>query len=121
MKIPSRQPAVYAAVILTGTLLALPMALPDLVDLSVNQTLGPSLLTKLTEFLAILPIAVFGGSAVETFAVPMAHGIVIAAISSVFLSARFGLLVGDWRRSRKDHARIREAPDTTVHERGLHL
>jgi len=57
--------------------------------------------TSVTAFLAMLPMAIWGGSAVSSFAVPMVFGIVIAASSSVFIAAPILLFLGDWRKSRK--------------------
>ena len=45
-------------------------------------------------------MAIWGGSAVESFAVPMVFGIVVAASSSVFIAAPILLFPGDWRRRR---------------------
>ncbi|MCF3933786.1 protein translocase subunit SecD [Acuticoccus sp. M5D2P5] len=81
------------------------MPLRDLIDLSINETLSRSLYTSITTFLAILPMAIWGGSAVESFAVPMAFGIIIAASSSVFIAAPILLFLGDWRSRR---AAVRE-------------
>ena len=75
-------------------------SLLEVINLSVNQTLTRSLYTSVTAFLAVLPLAIWGGSAVASFAVPMAFGIVIAALSSVFVAAPILLLLGDWRGRR---------------------
>jgi SecD/SecF fusion protein len=77
------------------------MPLRDLIDKSINETLGRSLYTSVTAFLAILPMAIAGGSAVESFAIPMLFGIVIAASSSIFIAAPILLFLGDWREKRK--------------------
>lgn len=82
--------------------------LREVIDLSINQTLTRSLYTSVTAFLAVLPLAVWGGSAVASFAVPMAFGIAIAAASSVFIAAPILLFLGDWR-GRRGHAMF--APD----------
>jgi SecD/SecF fusion protein len=63
------------------------MPLRELIDLSINQTLARSLYTSATAFLAMLPLAIGGGAAVESFALPMLFGIVIAASSSIFIAA----------------------------------
>ncbi len=76
------------------------MELNQLLNLSINETLGRSLYTSSTAFLAMLPMAIWGGSAVESFAVPMVFGIFVAASSSVFIAAPILLFLGDWRRSR---------------------
>ncbi|WP_165644810.1 protein translocase subunit SecD [Oharaeibacter diazotrophicus] len=76
------------------------MPLRDVIDLSINETLARSLYTSVTAFLSLLPMAIWGGSAVESFAVPMIFGIVVAASSSVFIAAPILLFLGDWRRRR---------------------
>lgn len=42
----------------------------------------------------------FRSNAVESFAVPMVFGIIIAASSSVFIAAPILLFLGDWRKKR---------------------
>jgi SecD/SecF fusion protein len=49
----------------------------------------------------MLPMAIWGGSAVASFAVPMVFGIVIAARSSVFIAAPILLFLRDWRKPRR--------------------
>ncbi|MFN7167538.1 MAG: protein translocase subunit SecD [Pannonibacter sp.] len=85
------------------------MPLRDMIDRSINETLGRSLYTSITAFLAMLPMAIWGGSAVESFAVPMVFGIVIAASSSVFIAAPILLFLGDWRKRRQTRR-----PDTAL-------
>lgn len=77
------------------------MPFRDLINLSINETLARSIYTSATAFLAMLPMAIWGGSAVESFAVPMVFGIFIAASSSVFIAAPILLFLGDWRSRRK--------------------
>jgi SecD/SecF fusion protein len=76
------------------------LSLREIIDRSINETLGRSLYTSITALIALLPMAVWGGSAVESFAVPMVFGIVVAASSSVFIAAPILLFLGDWRRRR---------------------
>jgi SecD/SecF fusion protein len=76
------------------------MELKDVINLSINQTMTRSLYTSVTAFLAVLPLALWGGSAVASFAVPMAFGIAIAATSSIFIAAPILLSLGDWRARR---------------------
>lgn len=74
------------------------MPLREIIDKSINETLARSLYTNATAFLALLPMAIWGGSAVESFAVPMVFGILVAAASSIFIAAPILLFLGDWRR-----------------------
>jgi SecD/SecF fusion protein len=77
------------------------MSLRDLIDRSINETLARSLYTSVTAFLALLPMAIWGGSPVESFAIPMVFGIVVAASSSIFIAAPILLFLGDWRSRRR--------------------
>jgi SecD/SecF fusion protein len=74
------------------------MPFRELIDLSINETLARSLYTSVTAFLALLPMAIWGGGAVESFAIPMTFGAFIAASSSVFIAAPLLLFLGDWRQ-----------------------
>ncbi|MBL8200021.1 MAG: protein translocase subunit SecD [Chromatiales bacterium] len=81
------------------------MPLREIIDRSINETLARSLYTSATAFLAMLPMAVWGGAAVSSFAVPMVFGIVVAASSSVFIAAPIMLMLGDWRARQQDPGR----------------
>lgn len=78
------------------------LSLRYIIDRSINETLARSLYTSATAFLAMLPMALWGGAAVQSFAVPMVAGIAIAASSSVFIAAPILLFLGDWRTLRRD-------------------
>jgi len=85
------------------------MPLREVINLSINETLARSLYTSATALLAMLPLAIWGGSAVESFAVPMVFGIIVAATSSVFIAAPILLFLGD-RRRRRNVVREQELP-----------
>lgn len=86
--------------------------LRELIDRSINETLGRSLYTSVTALVSLLPMAIWGGSAVESFAVPMVFGIIVAASSSVFIAAPILLFIGDWRARRRGP--VDEAADLAV-------
>lgn len=90
------------------------MPLREMIDKSINETLGRSLYTSMTAFLALLPMAIWGGNAVESFAVPMVFGIIIAASSSVFIAAPILLFLGDWRKKRAALLKANEANNGEV-------
>lgn len=92
------------------------MPLREMIDLSINQTLARSLYTSVTALVAMLPMAIWGGAAVQSFAVPMVFGIVIAASSSVFIAAPILLFLGDWRARKAATPQVdptQGAPKTT--------
>ena len=76
------------------------MPLRDLIDLSINETLNRTLGTSGTVFLAALPLALFGGTALSGFAWIMLFGIVIGTSSSIFIAAPILLLLGEHRLRR---------------------
>ena len=72
------------------------MALRQLVDMSINQVLIRCIFTSTTTVLAMLPMAIWGGSAVHNFAVPIVVGVIIATSSSIFIAAPILLFLGNW-------------------------
>jgi SecD/SecF fusion protein len=76
--------------------------LREIIDMSINQVLVRCIYTSVVTFLCMFPMAVWGGSAVHNFAVPMLFGIVIATSSSIFIAAPILLLLGDWWQHHKE-------------------
>jgi SecD/SecF fusion protein len=52
------------------------MPLREVIDKSINQVLARCVFTSATTFLAMLPMAIWGGPAVASFAIPMVFGVV---------------------------------------------
>lgn len=77
------------------------MPLQELIDLGINQVLMRCIYTSLVTFLCMLPMAVWGGSAVENFAIPMVFGIMVATSSSIFIAAPILLMLGNWWQARQ--------------------
>lgn len=63
------------------------MPLPDLINLSTNQTLGRTVKTSTTVALSLIPLAIFGGHALFGFSITMLWGIVSGTYSSVFVAS----------------------------------
>ena len=80
------------------------MPLRELIDFSINETLNRTLGTSMTVFLASLPLALFGGSALSGFAAVMLFGIVVGTSSSIFIAAPILLLLGENRLRREARA-----------------
>jgi len=71
------------------------MSLRDLIDLSINETLSRTIGTSVASLLATLPLALFGGEALEEFAWSMVFGIFLATSSSIFIAAPILLFLGE--------------------------
>nr|WP_298724219.1 protein translocase subunit SecD [uncultured Steroidobacter sp.] len=85
------------------------LPLRQIIDRSINETLARSIFTSVTAFLAMLPMALWGGATVASFAVPMVFGIVVAASSSVFIAAPILLFLGERIKKRPATAALQEA------------
>ncbi|WP_376987147.1 protein translocase subunit SecF [Bosea sp. R86505] len=62
------------------------MSIPDLLDLSVNSTLSRTAITSTTTVLALVALVVFGGTAIEGFALVMLFGVIVCTYSAMFIS-----------------------------------
>jgi preprotein translocase subunit SecF len=71
------------------------MKLRELIDLSINQTLGRTVATSLTVLLSILPLAIIGGGSIRDFAITIIFGIIVGTSSSIFIAAPILLYLGE--------------------------
>lgn len=80
-------------------------SLEHVVNLSVNQTLGRTVITAGTTFLAVMSLYVFGGEVLEGFAFTMLVGIVSGTYSTVFIAAAIAIILsGKHAKGRQAHA-----------------
>lgn len=66
----------------------------DIIDLSINQTLGRTLITSGTTLLVLLALLIAGGEGIRLFAAALTIGIVVGTYSSIFVAAAILLLMG---------------------------
>jgi SecD/SecF fusion protein len=76
------------------------MPLRELIDLSINETMSRTVGTSLALFLATVPLALFGGEALQEFAWVLLFGVVLATSSSIFIAAPILLFLGENRLRR---------------------
>ncbi|MHA6692891.1 protein translocase subunit SecD [Devosia sp. A449] len=71
------------------------MPLPELIDLSINQTIVRTSLTQFTVFLALIPLVLFGGEVIRSFTIAMTFGCIVGMYSSIIVNGpiliNFGL------------------------------
>jgi preprotein translocase subunit SecF len=67
--------------------------LATVVNTSVNQTLGRTIITAGTTFLAVLALYMFGGEVLKGFAFTMLVGIVSGTYSTVFIASAIAILL----------------------------
>lgn len=81
-------------------------ALDVMVNRSISATLTRTTYTSVSTLVAVLPMAIAGGEAVASFAIPMLFGIVVSTSSSIFIAAPIVLMLGR-RRQRQGLAQLR--------------
>jgi preprotein translocase subunit SecF len=75
------------------------MPLREIIDLSINQTLGRTVATSLTVLLSILPLALIGHESIRDFAVTIIFGIIVGTSSSIFIASPILLYLGQSKLS----------------------
>ncbi|MEZ5291852.1 MAG: protein translocase subunit SecF [Vicinamibacterales bacterium] len=70
-------------------------SLEKVVNTAVNQTLGRTIITAGTTFLAVLALYLFGGEVLHGFAFTMLVGIVSGTYSTVFIAAAIAIILGN--------------------------
>ena len=63
------------------------MALPDLLDRSLNDTLARTLMTSVTTLLALAALFIFGGPVIRDFTFALIWGVLIGTYSSIFIAS----------------------------------
>ena len=73
--------------------------LDAVVNLSVNQTLGRTVITAGTTFLSVLALYLFGGEALRGFAFTMIVGIISGTYSTIFIASSIAIILSQRRKS----------------------
>lgn len=63
------------------------MPLPDLLNLSVNDTLSRTIMTSMTTLLALVALYVLGGDGLRGFSFAMIWGVLVGTYSSIFVAS----------------------------------
>ena len=76
----------------------------EIINLSLNQTLGRTLITSLTTLLVLFSLYFLGGELIKNFALALIFGVVIGTYSSIYIAANALVIMG----LNKDHLRVEE-------------
>ena len=60
--------------------------LAPLVDMSIRQTLGRSIMTSLTTVIVMVPLLIFCGDTIRSFILPILVGVICSTCSSIFIA-----------------------------------
>ncbi len=74
----------------------------DIINVSLTQTLGRTLVTSLTTLLVLLALFFFGGELINAFSVALIVGIVVGTYSSIFVAGTSLYFLGANAEHRKD-------------------
>jgi len=66
----------------------------DVIDVSLTETFGRTVVTSLTTLLVLVALAVFGGEMIHGFALALLAGVAIGTYSSIYVSATILLALG---------------------------
>jgi preprotein translocase subunit SecF len=83
-------------------------SLEQVVNLSVNQTLGRTVITAGATFLSVLALFLFGGEVLHGFAFTMIVGIISGTYSTVFIASSIAIILS--QRKRRTSAPAAAAP-----------
>jgi preprotein translocase subunit SecF len=89
-------------------------SLEEVVNTSVNQTLGRTIITAGTTFLSVFALYLFGGEVLRGFAFTMLVGIISGTYSTVFIAAAIAIILS----KKKAEARVGTAPVAVAADNG---
>ncbi|HEY0033913.1 MAG TPA: protein translocase subunit SecD, partial [Devosia sp.] len=87
------------------------MPLPELIDLSINQTIVRTSLTQFTVFLALIPLVLFGGEVIRSFTIAMTFGSLVGMYSSIIVNGPILINFGLKSRSEKEDLPVVKTAD----------
>jgi len=74
------------------------LTFPEVINLSINQTLSRTTLTVLTVFIVVLCLFFFGGTVIHDFAFTMIIGVISGTFSSIYVASPIVLEWINWER-----------------------
>ena len=83
------------------------MAMVELLNVSINDTLSRTTMTSVTTLIALLTLFFFGGAVIQGFTFAMIWGVLIGTYSSIFIAAPL-LLYVQLRRDNSESNSIKE-------------
>ncbi|WP_316360089.1 protein translocase subunit SecD [Devosia sp.] len=90
------------------------MPLPELIDLSINQTIVRTSLTQFTVFLALIPLVIFGGEVIRSFTIAMTFGSLVGMYSSIIINGPILINFGLKAKTDEDSAAPKAADGASV-------
>ncbi|MFO7775675.1 MAG: protein translocase subunit SecD, partial [Candidatus Hydrogenedentota bacterium] len=76
------------------------MTLGEIMNLSINQTLGRTLVTSTTTLFVLLVLFIFGGPVINDFAFALIAGVIVGTYSSIFVASPMVHFLSQWQSQR---------------------
>ena len=76
----------------------------EIINTSLNQTLGRTLVTSLTTLLVLFSLYLLGGELIKNFALALIFGVIVGTYSSIYIAANALIIMG----LSKDHLKEEE-------------
>lgn len=83
-------------------------SIEEIVNMSINQTLGRTIMTSLSTFISVFMLWMFGGRVLEPFAFALMVGLVVGTYSSVFIASSMVIILTHYREKRKKTGHLRK-------------
>ena len=77
----------------------------EIINTSLNQTLGRTLITSLTTLLVLFSLFILGGELIKNFALALIFGVIVGTYSSIYIAANALIMMG----LTKDDLKVEEA------------
>ena len=74
------------------------------INISLNQTLGRTLITSITTLIVLLSLFFMGGELIKNFALALIFGVIVGTYSSIYIASNALVMMG----LTKDHLRVEE-------------
>lgn len=81
------------------------LSMAEVINLATNETLSRTLLVSLSTLLAIVPLLLFGGSALFNFTLALTFGIVLGTYSTIYVASSLLLYMKPIQNNRPDQGR----------------
>ncbi|KQU97206.1 protein translocase subunit SecD [Devosia sp. Root105] len=85
------------------------MSVPEIINLSINQTIVRTSLTQFTVLLALFPLVFFGGESIRGFTIAMTFGSIFGMYSSIFIGGPILIYFGLKPRSEMEEEKEKKA------------
>ena len=66
----------------------------DIINTSLNQTLGRTLVTSFTTLLVLFALLILGGELIRGFAIGLIIGVLVGTYSSIYIAANMLMILG---------------------------